>query len=110
MNPQTQRGSIISYRTFHFKHGMNNAREDERQDPPHRRLGVREERVIQTDYCFMKSRPEDDFITTPVGVDDSFGRCVAICARDVLGVKALAALRGHWVTSDNTERWRALNC
>ena len=51
--------------------------------------------VIQTDYCLMNTRPQDDFITTLVG-DDSFGRCVAICverkgARDVLGVKALAA-------------------
>ena len=67
-------------------------------DPPHRRLGgrVREEIVIQTDCCFMKTRPQDDLITTLVGVDDSFGRCVAICverkgARDVLGVRALAA-------------------
>ena len=45
----------------------------------------------------MKARPQDDLITTLVGVDDSFGRCVAICvernrcARDVFGVKALAA-------------------
>ena len=44
----------------------------------------------------MKARPQDDLITTLVGVDDSFGRCVAICverkgARDVWGVKALAA-------------------
>ena len=67
-------------------------------DPPHRRLTgrVREETVIQTDHCFMKARPQDDVITTLVGVDDYFGRCVAICverkgARDVLGVKALAA-------------------
>ena len=67
-------------------------------DPPHRRLGgrVREEIVIQTDYCYMKTRPQDDIITTLVGVDDSVGRCVAICvkrkgARYVLGVKALAA-------------------
>ena len=67
-------------------------------DPPHRRLGggVREEIVIQTDNCFMKTRPQDDLITTLVGVDDSSGRCVAIGverkgARDVLGVKALAA-------------------
>ena len=35
-------------------------------------------------------------ITTLVGVDDSFGRCAAICverkgARDVLGVQALSA-------------------
>ena len=41
--------------------------------------GVREEIVIQTDYCLMKARPQDDLITTLVGVDDSFGRCVAIC-------------------------------
>ena len=57
---------------------------------------AREEIVIQTDYCFMKTRPQDDHITTLVGVDDSCGRFVAICverkdARDVLGVKALAA-------------------
>ena len=57
---------------------------------------MREEIVIQTDYCFMKTRPQDDLITTLVGVDDSFGRCVAICverkgARDVLGLKALVA-------------------
>ena len=57
---------------------------------------MREEIVIQTDYCFMKARPQDDLITTLVGVNDSFCRCVAICverkgARDVLGVKALAA-------------------
>ena len=43
----------------------------------------------------MKAKPQDDLITTLVGVDDSFGRCVAICverkgARDVLGVKAVA--------------------
>ena len=47
----------------------------------------------------MKTRPQDDLITTLVGVADSFGRCVAICverkgARDVLGVKALAAFAG----------------
>ena len=65
-------------------------------DPPHRRLGGREEIVIQTDNCFMKTRPQEDLITTLVGVDDSFGRCIAICverkgARDVLGVKAFAA-------------------
>ena len=57
---------------------------------------MREEMVIQTDCCFMKTRPQDEIITTLVGVDDKFGRCVAICverkgARDVLGVKALAA-------------------
>ena len=57
---------------------------------------MREEIVIQTHHCFMKTRPQDDLITTLVGVDDSFGRCVAICveckgARDVLGVKALVA-------------------
>ena len=57
---------------------------------------MREETVIQTDCCFMKARPQDDLITTLAVVDDSFGRCVAICverkgARDVLGVKALAA-------------------
>ena len=56
----------------------------------------REEIVIQTDYCFMKTKPQDDLITTLVSVDDSSGRCVAICveregARDVLGVKAWAA-------------------
>ena len=43
----------------------------------------------------MNTRPQDDLITKLVG-DDSFGRCVAVCverkgARDVLGVKALAA-------------------
>ena len=57
---------------------------------------MREEMVIQTDYCLMKTRPQDDLITTLFGADDSFGRCVAICverkgARDVLGVKTLAA-------------------
>ena len=57
---------------------------------------MREEMVIQTDECFMETKPQDDLITTLVGVDDSFGRCVAICVerkgpRDVLGVKALAA-------------------
>ena len=67
-------------------------------DPPHRRIGggVRDEIVIQTDCCFMKARPQDDIITTLVGVVDSFGRCVAMCvgrkgARDVSGVKVLAA-------------------
>ena len=49
---------------------------------------VREEIVIQTDHCLMKTRPQDDLITTLVGVDDSSCRCVAICverkgARDV---------------------------
>ena len=44
----------------------------------------------------MKTRPQDYLITTLVGVDDSFGRCVATCverkgARDVLGAKALVA-------------------
>ena len=63
----------------------------------------------------MKTRPQDDLITTLVGVDDSFGRCVAICverkdARDVLGLKAFAAFaRSLRDTSDNTERWRTLN-
>ena len=52
--------------------------------------------VIQTEYCFMTTRPQDDLITALVGVDDSFGRCVVISvkckgARDVLGAKALAA-------------------
>ena len=64
-------------------------------DPP-KNTRVRDEIVIQVDYCFMKTRPQDDLITTLVGVDDSFGRCVAICverkgARDVLGVKVLSA-------------------
>ena len=44
----------------------------------------------------MKTRPQDDLITTLVGEDESSSRCVAICverkgARDVLGVKAPAA-------------------
>ena len=87
-------------------------------DPPHRRLGggVREEIVIQTDCCFMKARPQDDLITALVGVDDSFGRCVAICverkgARDVLGrdsTRSLCEVTGS-ATSDNTERWRTHN-
>ena len=43
-------------------------------DPPHRRLGK------QTN-CLMKTSPLHDLITTPVGVDDRFGRCVAIMRR-----------------------------
>ena len=55
------------------------------------------ETVLPTDYCFMM-RPQGDPMTTVVGVNDSLGRCVAICverkgARDVSGVKATGCFR-----------------
>ena len=43
------------------------------------------------DYYFRKTRPQDDIITTRVGVDDSFDSCETICV-DVLCVKAIAIL------------------
>ena len=57
--------------------------------PPHRGLGgeVREEKVIQTDCCFMKSRP--------VGVDDSFGRCCSHLRR-AQGYKGCAGRESVW--------------
>ena len=74
---------------------------------------MREEIVIQTDYCLMKARPQDDLIKTLVGVDDSFGRCVAICverkgAIDVLALAAFREITGS-ATSVNTKRWRTLD-
>ena len=56
-----------------------------RYNPPTQRTrpasSKNNEIVIQVDYCFMKTRPQDDLITTLIGVDDSFGRRVAILRR-----------------------------
>ena len=65
----------------------------------------------------MKKMPQDDLITTLVGVDDSFGRCVAICVerhgcKRCVGcesVGSLCEITGS-DTSGDTERWRTLDC
>ena len=46
----------------------------------------------------MKARPQDDLITTLVGVDDSFGRCVAICV-ERKGVQEMCSVSRHWLLS-----------
>ena len=73
--------------------------------------GAREETAIQADQCFLQMRPQDELVTTLVGVDDSVGRYVAICverkgARDVLGgegafgVRAITGPSRDWSYSD----------
>ena len=64
--------------------------------PSTTKVGRSARRDIHSNRLLLHENVATDLITTLVGVDDSFGRCAAICVerkgeRYVLGVKALAA-------------------
>ena len=95
-NPCSSRTGSATRKHHQFTHHCVRGR---MQSFPHRWLGgeVHEEVVTQMNHCIRNSRPHDDFITTRVGMDDSFGSCETICVeyegtRDVLDVKAIASL------------------
>ena len=67
--------------------------------------------VVQVDYYVRKAKPQDDIITTRVGVIDSVDSCETICV-DVLCLKAIAILVRSMSQPRliKTERWRTLDC